>query len=174
MWRPFKRTCLMLAIGVLGATALAQTPAFLPVLETENLNGQEVVLPRDLRGPYTLILIPFSQEEQRVVNQWIAALDLKNRADLPWIEMPAVPSVTRLIKRQLDGWMRDGIPATEDRARVFTVYTNRAALRRAIGVPPDTATATIVVAEGGRVVAAATGSPTESSRQRILDAMVQR
>lgn len=170
MYKPKNLLCLALAVWSIASPSFAQTPGSLPVLESENLNGREVVFPRDLPGSPVLVLIPFSQEEQRTVNEWIEALGLATRDDVRWIEMPAVPRITRLIKRQLDGWMRDGIPRPEDRARVFTVYTNLASLRRAIGVPEDTATAAIVVDANGSVLAAAVGSPSQSTARIILDA----
>ncbi|MEM9287451.1 MAG: hypothetical protein AAGA36_03860 [Pseudomonadota bacterium] len=151
--------------------AAAKEPLTFPEIKTEDLTGGKAAFPADFPGDPTLVLVAFEQEQQKDVDQWVAALSLKDDVSIPWIEMPTVARRYRLIKPLLDGWMRDGIPAIADQERVFTVYTRRKSFRSALGVTRSDTVLAVVARPNGQICAIVEGLPTPEAIERIRGAM---
>ena len=50
-----------------------QDIAHFPVVSGFNLNRQEFEFPRDFAGELNLVIVPFQQYQQQIVNTWIPA-----------------------------------------------------------------------------------------------------
>jgi len=141
-----------------------------PTVETKDLNGRTLTLPRDLPGDPTLVLVAFTQAQQAGVNRWITALDLKNEPDTAWIEMPAVAGGTRIIAPMLDSWMRGGIPDPDMRARTITVY-GRDRFLEAFDLRSIADVCVVVVEQSGTIRLVVQGPPNPERIGQIREAM---
>ena len=97
------------------------TGEIFPSVRGETLDGQERLLPRDLEGPRTVLLVGYVQDTQFDLDRWILGL-LQAGVDVPIFEVPTIEGLLPgLAAGQIDGGMRRGIPS-EDWGSVITVY----------------------------------------------------
>ncbi len=121
---------LLISIGICGITGCGSTtknrnPIGLefPGVSGENLDGESVVLPGDLGGKPSLLLIGFVQNAQFDIDRWLLGL-IQGQVSVPVVEVPTIEGlVPGLIAGTIDEGMRNGIPQ-EDWASVVTVYSD--------------------------------------------------
>jgi len=131
-----------------------QTALRVPPLVGTDLLGQVRRLPGNLPDDPTLVLVAFDQFQQRDVDAWVAALP-----GAPVVEVPLLPRFMRPMARTIDGWMRQGIPDPETRARTWTAYADVDAWLEAVGAPGRERIVALVCGPDGRVRALARGRP---------------
>lgn len=140
-----------------------------PVVEGRSLIGAPFRLPGDLPAERTLVVVAFQQWHQARVDRWIeravaAGLPATIRGAvgrLPRavVEVPALSSRLRPVRRFIDGGMTAGIGDPDILARTITLYTDLTAFQRALGIPSSEEVHAFVVAPDGSVLAAAAGEP---------------
>jgi hypothetical protein len=125
--------CGMLAVMPLSAFGQAVTP---PTIQAKDLNGRAFVFPRDVTGNPALGIFVHSRgaaNESGRVKGLVAQVASTNPA-LTLREFPII-SAPALARGLIDQGMRSGIPGTEPRAKIITLYvSNMAAWRRATGL----------------------------------------
>jgi len=104
-----------------------------PFLSGENLNGKTFNLPQDLPAEKTLVLIAFQREQQVDLDSWSQGLDLLN-SQIAWIEVPVISTPYVLGSFIINSGMRRGIPNPKIRERVITLYTDREAFAKSMGI----------------------------------------
>jgi hypothetical protein len=119
-------------------------PLQLAPLTCRSLAGTSVLLPRDLPGARTLVLLAYRQRHQVDVDRWIAlAVGLgvpatPRGATEPLatavVEVPFLAGGWRPVRRVIDGGMASGIADPDVLARTFTAYGSPRAHRRASGI----------------------------------------
>ena len=132
-------------------------PGTFPSIETKDLNGRRLRFPRDFPDLPSLALIAFEQHHQLEVDSWVAGMRLDQEGAPPWIEFPVVGSQNIVERWMLDFWMRGGIPETDRRARVVTLYVSREAFAHALGLPSVTEAHVAVLGPSGSVRVVVTG-----------------
>jgi hypothetical protein len=164
--------------GVLLATntpLLAQTLSLgqMPVIKAQTLNERELTLPRDLPGDKTLVLIAFEREQQKNVNTWIAGMKLGDNP-FPWVETPVIEPRGSLSRAFIDGGMRMGIRDVITREKTITLYTDRLAFVRAMGLRGSIETIhAAVVNRAGQVLASVEGDYSKEKEAVLLKALAQ-
>jgi hypothetical protein len=124
--------CLTLLAGCAGAEKIsladaiktASAEARIPEISAETLIERKVILPRDLPGERTLVLIAFVRSQQKNIDTWVAGLDLME-SSIEWIEAPVIDKPNALSQSFINGGMRMGIPDPNVRDRTITLYTSR-------------------------------------------------
>ncbi len=137
------------AAGALGALALhapalaaqpaAPTEHRFPSISATALSGRKFALPQDLEGEVNLVLVAFAREQQALVDGWLPTAKLL-AAELPGLRYYEMPTIGRgfvLISPIIANGMRGGVTAQADREATITLYTNKDAFRRALGLPSD-------------------------------------
>lgn len=107
-----------------------------PTLTGRDLEGKEVVIPRDLPGEARLLIVAFQRRHQLQVDSWSGVLvDLGARhPGLEVWEIPTLSSGYRLARAFIDGGMRAGIPDPHTRRHTLTVYTSLRDVQRRLGL----------------------------------------
>ena len=150
----------------------AQAPAAFPAIETNDLNGRALTLPRDLPAEKTVVLVAFTQEQQQGIDTWVKGLGLKvDGTGLPWVELPVVGKMPRIARGVVNNGMRGGIPEKAKRAHVVTLFTDADAWSKAVGLPSKDRVYALVVDRAGNVLARQDGPCDPSKGGAILDAM---
>jgi hypothetical protein len=145
-----------------------------PVFPTEaiaDLNGRTLKFPSEFPGEKTIVLVAFVQQQQTDIDAWVEALKLKEKNAPAWIELPTVADMGPGFRKFLDGAMQSGIKKTDDRARVFTLYTDVAGFCRKMGMPSTKTVYALVVDRKGKVLASVAGRPTAQGITRIQTAI---
>jgi hypothetical protein len=154
----------------------AERPRF-PELPVRSLAGDELVLPRDLPAPLTLVVCAFRQWQQRLVDEWIdwavaagvppSPLGLDPEASSTVIEVPVLGRRYRPARGFIDGGMAAGIRVPAVLARTLTAYADVSAFCRAAGIDSTATVAAMVVRRDGTVLSNVSGPP----RAGVTDAV---
>lgn len=153
----------------------------LPELPVRSLAGDELVLPRDLPAPLTLVVFAFRQWQQRLVDEWIdwavaagvppSPLGLDSAASSTVIEVPVLGRRYRPARGFIDGGMASGIRVPAVLARTLTAYTDVAAFRRAAGIDSTATVTAMVVRRDGTVLSQVAGPPGAAVNDAVATAL---
>lgn len=115
------------------------------------LNGKSWVLPKDLRGEYTLLLIGFTQNAQFDIDRWLIGIDQKGYR-INVFEVPTVKGwLPGLFASKIDDGMRSGIP-NELWKIVITVYKDADKIVTFLGNEDGLNARAVVLDKTGKVV----------------------
>jgi hypothetical protein len=151
-------------------SAGAPSPVRLARLRGRALDGTPVLLPDELPGERTLVIVAFRQRHQRDVDRWIGlAVELGVPASpfgrtLPMrtavVEVPLLGRRWLPARRFIDGGMATGIADPLVLARTITAYTDPVAFRRACGLQGDGREVEVLLARrDGSIEWSAQGAP---------------
>lgn len=159
----------------------ARDGATFPQVSGRTLLGEEAVLPGDLPAERTLVLLAFQQWQQGRVDRWIARAVEAGVPPTPrgheqpmpvaLVEVPALSSQWRPVRRFIDGGMSRGIGDPDVLARTITVYTDVGALQRALAIPGGDDVHALVVTRDGEVLAHTSGEPDDDAWATVAAAL---
>jgi hypothetical protein len=125
-------------IPVILLTLMLSTQAYaetiLPKIAADDLNGRILTLPADLPGDPTIVFVAYKQNQQPQINAWVSRLDLQPEGGPAWVELPVVGQGAALIRSVIDNGMRSGITSKAMRGRTITIYSNRRAFNKSMGI----------------------------------------
>lgn len=155
--------------------AQPQPVATFPDVAGDNLNGVGYALPGEFEGDVNLVFLAFYQRQQLEVDSWLPyAVALEQRNDgVRVYELPTLSRFNRLFKSFIDGGMRSGIPDPEARARTITLYLDREAFLRSLGLTGDQTIYALLVTRSGEVLWLERG-PYSDTKARALEAALDR
>lgn len=152
-----------------------------PVLPVRSLAGDELILPRDLPAPRTLVVCAFRQWQQRLVDEWIdwavaagvapSPLGLDRTAPTAVVEVPVLGRRYRPARSFIDGGMAAGIRVPTVLARTLTAYTDVAAFCRAAGIESRATVTAMVVRRDATILASAAGPPDSATVSDVAAAL---
>jgi hypothetical protein len=148
--------------------ALAQV---LPPIKARNLNKELVSWPQGLPAERTILIIAFERKHQTLVDGWVTGMRLKAPGAPAWFEVPIINNPGGMARWFIDNGMRGGIPNKADRARVVTVYGNKAALMASMKIADASAVHVLVVERSGRIVARESGGYSSAASAKLLNAL---
>jgi len=141
-----------------------------PVVSGYNLNRQEFELPRDFEGDYNLVIVPFKQYQQQIVNTWIPfAQDLE--ASFPgfiYYELPTIYEMPILSRTFINEGMRAGIPDQIARERTITLYLDKEAFKLALDIPTEDDIYLLLVNRDGDIAWRTSGAYTTEKANDLL------
>ena len=153
-----------------------------PEVAGRTLLGDDVTLPHDLPAVRTLALVAFQRGHQGQVDRWIeravaVGVPATPRGQeqpmaLAVVEIPALSSQWRAVRRFIDGGMTSGIGDPDVLARTITPYTDVGALRRSLGIPSNEDVWAFVVTRDGTISARAHGDPDDDAWAPIAAALL--
>lgn len=166
---PMRRLCATLAALLLAATAHAAPDGPIPAFEATALTG-ETVSSAGLIGQPTVLIVTPSKAAAGDTRKWAGALHehLDPRSvrvrDVLAIDLPFFMSEADAIGRA-----KQKIPA---RYYDQTWILDEPVLEKALGIPPDSQSAFVLVLNAdGRIVARVSGAPTKDSIGQIESAV---
>ena len=123
-----------------------------PTVNGSNLLRQKLTLPRDFKGRFNLVFIPFQRWHQMEVDSWSAlAEELEEEYEgLVYYELPTLQNGGSIYKLFLNEGMRAGIPNPKTRERTITLYLEKADFRAALGLPDEEHIYILVVDRQGK------------------------
>jgi carbon monoxide dehydrogenase subunit G len=154
--------------GLKNRLAPAQIDGLSP-LSGRALDGRAYELPRDLAKPYSLLVVAFRREQQRLVDQWLPwLLELEqDRPDVAVYELPVLSSIYSPARWFIDGGMTRGIPDPAARARTITVYTDVQKVLENLALAGTDTIAILVVESSGRILARELGGFEQEKAERL-------
>lgn len=144
--------------------------AHFPVVSGFNLNRQEFEFPRDFDGDYNLVIVPFQQYQQQIVNTWIPFAQ-EVEASFPgfiYYELPTIYEMPVLSRAFLNEGMRAGIPDLTARERTITLYLNKETFKSALDIPSENDIYLFLVNRDGDILWRTTGTYTNEKASDLL------
>lgn len=124
-----------------------------PSLRARNLQRESLTLPADLHGELNLGLIAFQQWQQRLIDTWLPYAQALEKATpgLCYYEFPVIQALNVLARTFINEGMRAGIPDPTARERTITLYTDKEAFRRSLGLLREETIYAVLFDRQGRV-----------------------
>jgi len=138
-------------------TAISGSAHRFPLMEVKNLSDEIRTLPADFPADRTLLLIAFQREQQDKLDDWSARLKLRDPGAPAWLELPVIDDPGTLLRWFVDVGMKNGIPDSFVRSRVFSVYAPRAEFIRHLGLPGTDQVHLVVADRSGNVLCRVSG-----------------
>jgi hypothetical protein len=159
-----------LALGV----PMNSSPAtqHFPTFAAKDLAGTALTLPKDLPGDRTILLVAFERHQQDDIDTWTQGMHLLG-SKLAWLELPVIQNPGAFMRWFIDGGMRRGITDHEIWKHVVTLYIDKAAFKKAVGIESEKTVYALVVDRQGHVLATVTGDYSEAGAAKLLDAIHQ-
>jgi hypothetical protein len=143
----------------------------LPNIIAKDLNKKPVNWPKDFTAERTILIVAFSRSQQPQIDAWVNALQLKSPGAPPWFETPLIKNPGSFVRSFIDNGMRKGIPGTEARSHVVTIYTDKKAFMAAMNLP-DENIHVVVLSRTGKVVGQVVG-PHTADKEEIIKAVLK-
>lgn len=157
-----------------------------PRVHGRSLAGTDVLVPDDLAGETTVLVLAFQQRHQGAVDRWIDAVvaagaepspphdatgrAVPGRVPVAVYELPLLGAKWTPLRGFIDGGMASGIRVPAVLARTVTVYGQIGPVEKALGLP-DRQQVAAVVLRGDEVVALQRGEPDDP--REVLAALVE-
>ena len=169
MFKLFPALALTAVLAAPGAALAGQFPP----LQSQTLNQKPVSLPQDFVGRRNILLIAYKMQQQSVVDSWLPFLAKAKSAHqgVEFYELPTIGGSMGFMQGFIDGGMRNGIPDSATRDHTITLYTDVAALQRALGISGTSTIHAVVVDASGKVLASVSGPFSEGNAAKIEAAL---
>ncbi|MFW9794993.1 MAG: hypothetical protein ACFFEE_11850 [Candidatus Thorarchaeota archaeon] len=140
-----------------------------------NLNGKKYQIPTDLKGEFNILLVPFQQWQQGLVNSWVPFLEdlMKKNPHFDYYEIPTIRKMNFFFRRMIDGGMRGGIPSRDTRERTITLYIDKAPFKASLGIPTEDTLYLYLVNREGNILWQETGELSEEKATSLEDALAK-
>lgn len=125
-----------------------------PKVSGSNLLRQKLYLPGSLEGKINLLFIPFQQWQQSMVDGWVPmARRLEQEySGMAYYELPTIQPMGWLAQTMLNEGMRAGIPNQKTRERTITLYLDKVAFRRELGIEGEDQITVLLVDRQGNIL----------------------
>lgn len=140
-----------------------------PVVSGFNLNRQELVFPRDFKGNFNLVIVPFQQSQQAVVNTWIPFAQ-KMELDVPgfmYYELPTIYEMPSFSRTFINEGMRAGIPDQTARERTITLYLDKQVFKSGLNISSEDEISLFLVDGEGKIYWRNSGGYSESKASEL-------
>lgn len=126
---------------------------YLPEIRVRSLEGERLVIPRDLEGSRNLLAVAFQREQQADVDTWVPEFGRLEEADpkLVAYEVPVISRRWAPFRPMIDGGMTAAIPNPKTRAHTLTTYTDVGRVTRALGVADSERIVVVLVDREGEI-----------------------
>ena len=145
-----------------------------PQVAGEDLLGNEILVPTQLREEFNVLIVAFQRWHQRLVNTWVPFLKevVEKYPNTEFYELPTIREMNRLYRFFINSGMRSGIPSEETRGRTITLYIDKESFDNALGIRDEEDIYVYLVKRSGQILWQGKGQYTEE-KGKLLDAALQ-
>jgi hypothetical protein len=154
--------------------AFEEDEVLFPKVSGANLEGRKFNLPADFEGDLNLVLVPFQQWQQMWVNGWLPAAKalMQKHSELRVYELPTLTNMGAIQRWWIDNGMRLGIPDKRTREMTITLYLDKPAFRKALGMPTENTIYALLVRRNGEIVWRSEGEFTAEKSRAMANAVL--
>ncbi|WP_395088688.1 hypothetical protein [Armatimonas sp.] len=150
-----------------------QTPPSLtfPRVQADNLEGKKLSFPQDFAGELNLVFVAFQRNQQRDIDTWVPLAKelMKAHPKLRLYEFPVIGKMIGLMRDFVNNGMRRGIPDPATRAITITIYSDKGAFMRPLGLKDQKKIYAFIVTPKGDVLWRTEGPRTESGEKSLRE-----
>ena len=146
-----------------------------PTVNGSNLLREKLTLPRDFKGRFNLVFMPFEQWQQMEVDSWMAlAAELEQQFEgLAYYELPTIQDRNTFYKMFINEGMRAGIPNPRTRERTITLYLDKTDFRARLEMNDEEHIYVLLVDRQGQEFFRARGPYDREADAALRQALVQ-
>jgi len=129
--------------------------ALFPDVSGTTLSGTEISIPRDLRSPWSLLVVTFRDDLDPLADKWVMMarrLATGTGGQLQIYELPVVGKGWRLFRPAVREAMKAQADDADERARTIPIHEDRKRFRKALDVRDDDTVHVFLVDQIGRIV----------------------
>lgn len=144
-----------------------------PETEVRSLEGERLVIPRELEGRRNLLAVAFHRQQQRDVDSWaedFSRLESINQ-DLVAYEVPVISRRWGPLRGFIDCGMTAAIPDASTRAHTLTAYTSVSRVLEGLGLEGTSEIAVVVSDREGRISWMHSGPRTDAAAESLEAAL---
>lgn len=126
----------------------------LPAVSGATLTDNPITFPDDFSAPYTLVVVPFDQEQQEAAAEWLEPFQsiAEEYEALSYINIAALPDLQPLVRTMVVGGLLLGVREEATQERIVLLFLeDQAAFLQALGLPDDTVMQVLVVDDTGAI-----------------------
>ena len=144
-----------------------------PQVRGSNLSRRKLTLPDDLGGELNLVLVPFQQWQQSIVDTWIPfAKQLEQRfPGVRYYELPTIRKMNRFARTFINEGMRAGILDPLARERTVTLYLDKRNFRHALDIPHEESVYAFLVDRKGGIYWRSEGTFSAQKGKALVEAI---
>jgi hypothetical protein len=150
-------------------SASTVTETYFPPVQSRTLDGRAISLPADFPGERTLLILGFQRAQQPSIEAWAKGMHLEAN-HLPWLQLPVMDDPNAIVRAIVNGGMKHAINR-ELWPHIVTLYTQKAAFERTVGIDSEAAVHVLVVDRNGTILARVTGDYTPEAAAHLLSAL---
>ncbi len=142
-----------------------------PIVSGFNLNRQEFEFPRDFGGDLNLVIVPFQQWHQTLVNTWLPTAQ-EIEASFPgfiYYELPTIYEMPAISRTFINEGMRAGIPDQTARERTITLYLDKAIFKSALDIRYEDDIYLFLVDRDGNILWQTVGEYTPEKANELIE-----
>lgn len=142
-----------------------------PLVSGYNLDREEIEFPRDFGGDLNLVIVPFQQYQQTIVNTWIpfAQQTERDNPGFMYYELPTIYNLPAFARGFINEGMRAGIPDQTARERTITLYIDKDPFKAALGIEDEDDIYLFLVDREGDILWRASDEYTESKASELIE-----
>ena len=146
-----------------------------PEVTGDNLNGESIRIPSQLKGEVNVLLVPFQMWQQGLVDSWVPFLVslMEKNPNFDFYELPTIRKMNFFIRRVIDGGMRGGIPSRDTRGRTITLYIDKKPLKDALEIPTEDTLYLYLVDKEGTILWEESGELSDEKATSLEEALQQ-
>ena len=141
-----------------------------PIVSGNNLNREGFEFPRDFAGNYNLVIIPFQQKQQLIVNTWIPFAQ-EVEGSIPgfvYYELPTIYELPTLSRTFINEGMRAGIPDELSRQRTITLYLDKQIFKDDLQITSEDEIYLFLVDRTGEILWSEKGAYTQEKASSLI------
>jgi len=138
------------------------------MVQSKDLNGHAVTLPRDLPGERTVVILGWQRDQQSSIEGWAKAM--APAAGSAWLSVPVIDTSNGFLRMVINSGMRHGIPNALW-PHIVTLYTRKAEFNQQVGVASEAQVQALVVDRDGNILERVVGDYTEAGADRLRAAL---
>jgi len=152
---------------------VAREEPHFPIVSGFNLERQEFEFPRDFEGELNLVIVPFEMRQQEDVNTWIPTAQELERSfpGFVYYELPTIYRLPTLSRTFINEGMRAGIPDQKARERTITLYLDKEAFKKALGIESEEVIHLFLVNQEGDILWEGEGVYAEDKAEDLASAV---
>jgi hypothetical protein len=147
-----------------------------PLVSGYNLNRQELEFPRDFLGEVNLVIVPFKQYQQNIVNTWIPIAQQleEDHPGFIYYELPTIYEMPAFSRTFINEGMRAGIPDQKARERTVTLYLEKDAFKAALDIKSEDEISLFLVDAEGQIFWRSSGEYSETKAEELIRVLEER
>ncbi len=149
-----------------------QTPSLtFPTIQADNLEGKKMRFPEDFAGTHNLVFVAFDRNQQREIDTWVPlAKELTQKhPTLRLYEFPVIGKIIGMMRGFINNGMRRGIPDPATRATTITIYSDKGAFMKPLGLKDQKKIYAFIVTPKGEILWRTEGPRTEIGEKSLRE-----